>query len=121
MCETSFHAPKRNNRTRYSTNPNLTPSRRGIAVPVRTGTVTAVLDEVAIDSSRKGVLMLEVCDKCGSSVSKRLLRCSDQTAVFHRECVNGHKLHKTTGKEDQQTADSHATTSYVMIEACDCH
>ena len=86
-----------------------------------TGTVAAVLDDVQRDSSRKGVIMLDVCDKCGSSVSKRLLRCSDGTAVFHRECTNGHKLHRTTGKKDLQTVDSHrAATSYVMIEACDC-
>jgi ribosomal protein RSM22 (predicted rRNA methylase) len=87
-----------------------------------TGTVAAVLDDVAIDSSRKGVVMLDVCDQCGSSVSKRLLRCSDGTAVFHRECTNGHKLHRTTGEKDQQKVDSHrAATSYVIIEACDCH
>jgi hypothetical protein len=65
--------------------------------------------------------MLDVCDQCGSSVSKRLLRCSNGTAVFHRECAKGHKLHRTTGEEDQRTTDSYsASTSYVFIEACDC-
>jgi hypothetical protein len=65
--------------------------------------------------------MLDICDQCGSSVTKRLLRCSNGIAVFHRECINGHKLHRTTGKEDQQTADSdRASTSYVIVEACDC-
>ncbi len=44
--------------------------------------------------------MENTCDQCGSSVSKRLLRCSAGPAVFHRECANGHKLHRTTGKED---------------------
>jgi hypothetical protein len=64
--------------------------------------------------------MLDVCNQCGSSVSKRLLRCSNGTAVFHRECANGHKLHRTTGKDDQQTADSYrASMSYVIIEAWD--
>lgn len=66
--------------------------------------------------------MLDVCDQCGSSVTKRLLRCSSGTAVFYRECTNGHKLHRTTGKEDQQTAEPHrASTSYVIVEACDCN
>jgi hypothetical protein len=66
--------------------------------------------------------MLDICDQCGSSVTKRLLRCIDGTAVFHRECINGHKLHRTTGKEDQETADSDpASTSYVIVEACDCN
>ena len=66
--------------------------------------------------------MLDVCDQCGSGVSKRLLRCSNGIAVFHRECANGHKLHRTTGKEDRQTVDSYlASTSYVIIEACDCN
>jgi len=64
--------------------------------------------------------MEEICDQCGSSVSKKLLRCSDRTAVFHRECANGHKLHRTTGKEDQQSTDSCEAASYVIIEACDC-
>ena len=66
--------------------------------------------------------MLDVCEQCGSSVSKRLLRRSDETAVFHRECANGHKLHRTTGKEEQRSADSYqAPISYVIVEACDCN
>ena len=66
--------------------------------------------------------MLDVCDECGSSVSKRLLRCSNGIAVFHRECANGHKLHRTTGKEEQPTADSRRdSTPYVIVEACDCN
>jgi hypothetical protein len=64
--------------------------------------------------------MLDVCDKCGSSVSKRLLGCSNEIAVFHRECANGHKLHRTTGKEDHTSDSYRASTSYVIIEACDC-
>lgn len=64
--------------------------------------------------------MLDICDQCGSGVSKKLLRCSDRTAVFHRECVNGHKVHRTTGKDDQQTSDPRHSASYVIIEACDC-
>jgi hypothetical protein len=66
--------------------------------------------------------MLDVCDQCGSSVRKKLLRCSNGTAVFHRECAKGHKLHRTTGEADRQIADSYrASASYVVIEACDCH
>ena len=66
--------------------------------------------------------MQDVCEQCGGSVSQRLLHCSNGTAVFHRECANGHKLHRTTGNEDQQAADSYrASTSYVIIEACDCN
>lgn len=65
--------------------------------------------------------MLDVCDKCGSGVSKRLLRCGDGITVFHRECAYGHKLRRTTGQEDQQISDSYrASTSYVIIEECDC-
>jgi hypothetical protein len=69
-----------------------------------------------------GIIMLDVCDQCGSSVSKRLLRCSNGIAVYHRECANGHKLHRTIGKEDHQTTDWYrASSSYVMIAACDCN
>jgi len=63
-----------------------------------------------------------VCDQCGGRVIQRLLQCSNGAAVFHRECANGHKLHRTIAKEDQQTADLYrASTSYVIIEACDCN
>ena len=66
--------------------------------------------------------MLDVCNQCGGSVSQRLLHRSNGNSVFHRECANGHKLHRTTGKEDEQIADSYrASTSYVIIEQCDCH
>lgn len=66
--------------------------------------------------------MLDLCDQCGSGVSKKLLRCSDGTAVFHRECANGHKLHRTTGNAEQPTMDWYGTlTSFVIIEACDCN
>ena len=64
--------------------------------------------------------MEDICDQCGSSVSKKLLRCSARIAVFHRECANVHKLHRTTGKADQQSTDSYPVTSYVIVEACDC-
>jgi len=64
--------------------------------------------------------MLDICEQCGSSVSKKLLRCSDRTAVFHRECPNGHKLHRTTGKDDPKSSDPRHPASYVMVEACDC-
>ena len=65
--------------------------------------------------------MLDVCDQCGSGVSKKLLRCSDGTAVFHRECANGHKLHRITGDDQAQTIDPQSVaTSFVIIEACDC-
>ena len=66
--------------------------------------------------------MLEVCDQCGSLVSKKLLRCNDETAVFHRECANGHKQHRTSGKSDQQTTDPRSASSFfVIVEACDCN
>ena len=65
--------------------------------------------------------MREVCDQCGSDVSKKLLRRSDGTAVFHRECANGHKRHRTMPNEEANRAESSRTsTSFVMIEACDC-
>ncbi len=64
--------------------------------------------------------MLDICDQCGSGVSKKLLHRSDGTAVFHRECVNGHKLHRTTGQEHQRTIDSYESKSYVIVEPCDC-
>ena len=64
--------------------------------------------------------MPDICDQCGSGVSERLLRCSDGTAVFHRECANGHKLHRTTGEEDQRTTGFCQVTSYLIVEPCDC-
>ena len=66
--------------------------------------------------------MQDVCEQCGGSASKRLLRCSNGIAVYHRECVNGHKLHRTTGEEDRQTLDLYPVSrSYVIVEACDCN
>jgi hypothetical protein len=66
--------------------------------------------------------MLDVCEQCGRGVSKKLLRCNDGTAVFHRECTNGHKLHRTTGNSEQETIDSDGNvTSFVIVEACDCN
>lgn len=41
--------------------------------------------------------MRDVCYLCGGGVVKTLLHCSNGTAVFHRECDNGHKLHRITG------------------------
>ena len=64
--------------------------------------------------------MLDICDQCGRGVSKKLLQCSDGTAVVHRECANGHKLHRTTGKDDHGKTDSRETASYVIVEPCDC-
>jgi hypothetical protein len=64
--------------------------------------------------------MLNICDQCGSVVSKKLLRCSGGISVFHHECANGHKRHRTTGKEEQPTTDSYRLKSFVMVEACDC-
>ncbi len=66
--------------------------------------------------------MLDVCDQCGRGVIKKLLRCSDGTALFHRECANGHKLHRTTRNSEQQIMDRYGgLTSFVIIEACDCN
>jgi hypothetical protein len=84
------------------------------------GTITALLGVDARIVSKGSSFMLDICDQCGSGVSKKLLHRSDATAVFHRECVNGHKLHRTTGQEDQRTADSYESKSYVIVEPCDC-
>ena len=64
--------------------------------------------------------MLNICGQCGSVVSKKLLSCSEGTSVFHHECANGHKLHRTTGKKERPTTDSYQLKSFVIIEACDC-
>lgn len=66
--------------------------------------------------------MLNICDQCGSVVSKKLLRCSDGISVFHHECANGHKRHRTTGNEEQPTTAPYQLKlkSFVIIEACDC-
>jgi len=53
------------------------------------------LNENAEIAGKRKSFMLDVCDRCGSGVSKKVLRCNDGTAVFHRECANGHKLHRT--------------------------
>jgi len=68
--------------------------------------------------------MREVCDLCGGSVIKRLLRCSDGAAVVHRECERGHKQHRVTGGargQTMETLDEPASTHIVMIEPCDCN
>lgn len=66
--------------------------------------------------------MLNVCYQCGATVSEKLLRCSDGTAVFHRECTNGHKQHRTSGKSESKTTDVPSMSSFfVAIEACDCN
>jgi hypothetical protein len=64
--------------------------------------------------------MLNICDQCGSVVSRKLLRCGGGISVFHHECANGHKRHKTTGKGEQPATDSYHLKSFVIIEACDC-
>jgi hypothetical protein len=40
--------------------------------------------------------------------------------VFHRECANGHKVHRTTSNDDQNTTEAHESHSYVIVEPCDC-
>ncbi len=68
--------------------------------------------------------MLDVCDQCGSGVCKKLLRCSDGAAVFHRECERGHKQHRVTGgarEQTMETLDEPASTHFVLIEPCDCN
>jgi hypothetical protein len=40
--------------------------------------------------------------------------------VFHRECAIGHKVHRTTGNDDQKTTQAHESHSYVIVEPCDC-
>jgi hypothetical protein len=69
----------------------------------------------------RGILfMQDICGQCGSSVSKKLLHRSDQTAVLHSECIKGHKLHRTIGTEERSTGDPQPSASYVSVEACDC-
>ena len=80
------------------------------------------LNENAEIAGKGESYMLDVCGQCGSVISKKLLRCSDGTAVFHHECANGHKLHRTTGNAEEQTTDWYDTSaSFVTIEACDCN
>jgi hypothetical protein len=93
---------------------------RNSAIVCEVGTVAAYSAKAREIVGERTLFMLDICDQCGSGVNKKLLRCSDGTAVYHRECVNGHKLHRTTSKEDQGTTDSHHLTSYVIVEACDC-
>lgn len=68
--------------------------------------------------------MLDVCDECGISVSKRLLHCRDDAAVYHRECVNGHKQHRVIRRPREQTDDAEAgepSPAFVIVESCDCN
>ena len=67
--------------------------------------------------------MRDVCNQCGGTVTNRLLHCSDRAAVFHRECVNGHKQHRVTGHTEEGVIDSQPRPQYltfVMVEPCDC-
>lgn len=68
--------------------------------------------------------MRDVCHLCGGSVIKRLLHCSDGAAVMHRECENGHKQHRVTGRTVGQAMESRGepgSRAFVMIEPCDCN
>jgi len=67
--------------------------------------------------------MRDVCNQCGSTIRNRLLHCSDRAAAVHRECGNGHKLHRVTGHAEKQSRDSREEQSsphFVMVEPCDC-
>jgi hypothetical protein len=67
--------------------------------------------------------MRDVCNQCGGTVTNRLLHCNDRTAVFHRECVNGHKQHRVTGQAEKGAIDTRLQPQYhtfVMVEPCDC-
>ena len=67
--------------------------------------------------------MRDVCNQCRGTVTNRLLHCSDWTAVFHRECVNGHKQHRVTGHTEESVTDTQPqprNRTFVMIEPCDC-
>jgi hypothetical protein len=89
---------------------------------LQVGTITASVNENLRIARTGRSFMLDVCDQCGSHVSKKLLRCNDGTAVFHRECANGHKQHRSSGKSDQQTTDPRSASSFfVTVEACDCN
>jgi hypothetical protein len=85
------------------------------------GMISALVDENLRIARRGRSFMLDVCGQCGSGVSQKLLRCSDGTAVFHRECANGHKQHRTSGESEQQPDPQRASSSFVMVEACDCN
>jgi hypothetical protein len=86
------------------------------------GTISALVNENVRIARRGRALMLDVCDQCGSGVNKRLLRCSDGTAVVHRECTNGHKQHRTSGASEQKATDPrHASGFFVIVEGCDCN
>lgn len=89
---------------------------------LQVGTITASVNQNLRIARTGRSFMLEVCDQCGSLVSKKLLRCNDETAAFHRECANGHKQHRTSGKSDQQATDPRSASSFfVIVEACDCN
>lgn len=85
------------------------------------GMISALVIENLRVARRGRLFMPDVCDQCGSPVSKKLLQCSDGTAVFHRECANGHKQHRTSGESEQRTDSEHALSSFVLVEACDCN
>jgi hypothetical protein len=99
--------------------------RRGIGAGLPLaggGTIPALAGgDLRIARGGRG-FMPDVCDQCGSGVSKKLLRCSDGTAVFHRECAKGHKQHRISGKSEQPAADrEQASGFFVIVESCDCN
>jgi hypothetical protein len=86
------------------------------------GTIHALFAGNLRRSVAKEFFMPEICEQCGSGVVKKLLQRNDGTAVLHRECINGHKHHRITRDDDAQTADPQRdSTSFVIIEACDCN
>lgn len=67
--------------------------------------------------------MSDICELCGCSVSRKLLRCRAGTAVVHRECANGHAQHRVTSDPKlpaEHSGNQAATTPFVAIEPCDC-
>ena len=82
----------------------------------------AVLTESS-ESLVKGLFVAVVCNECGSTVTRRLLYCSDDAAVYHLECTNGHKLHRVASRSPGQLKDSEAgkpSPAFVIVESCDC-
>lgn len=75
------------------------------------------------ESLVKGLFVAFVCNECGSTVTRRLLYCSDDAALYHLECTNGHKHHRVASRSPEQPKDTEAgkpSPAFVIVESCDC-
>ena len=84
-----------------------------------------LVQRIGRDDEEGALVMSELCNVCGESVVKRLLHRSDAAAVFHRECANGHRQHRVTGRAASATEagsfrEQAASGDYIVIEPCDC-